>query len=377
MTQVRKNIKDLAVTIGVHPWALGVIPEGNGKISVPREVSITINVVENMRLYRDRNVVGGTPTDHLLQKTSIRIQAGAVVIPPLIESITVAVNARAPVRAVLVIEHQNLKQLMSPEEIGDVILIMTSGCPGSATKELLHMLYRSAQLDSIPFLYFNDHDFEGVEIFYNLKYGTMTSAWCNQTEVCPKLQWAGPSRKDLLESPAAFKALHEAQFRRDQPHQSDDSVIKAMDIWESRMSKKLNSKLVKSSQRDRFLFAGFSRAGWLDYEPELKAELEMMLESPSKFRLADLTQVGYLHATLYLRGKVDDLTSVKLKKPILTRSPTGERYKNIDSQSLLDSVSEPPASETGSLTPEMPTAVLMTEAQEEELLENLEAILAL
>lgn len=324
MTQVRKNIKDLAVTVGVHPWALGIKPEGNGQISVPRGVTITIKQVENMRLYRDGNALGRKPRDSL-RETSIRMQNGAMAIPPLIESITVAVNARAPVRAVLVIEHQNLKQLMSPEEIGDVILIMTSGCPGSATKELLHMLYRSTQLASVPFLYFSDHDFEGVQIFYNLKYGTMTSAWCNQTEVCPKLQWVGPSREDLLESPAAFKALHEAQFRREQPHQSDDNVIKAMEDWESKMSKKLHNKLVKSTKRDRSLFAGFSKAGWLDYEPELKAELEMMLESASKFRLADLTQVGYLHATLYLRSKVDDLTSVKLKKPLSTRSATGER----------------------------------------------------
>lgn len=178
MTQVRKNIKDLAVTIGVHPWALGIKPEGTGQISVPRGVTITIKLVENMRLYRDRNVLGGKPRDYL-KDTSVRLQSGATAIPPFIESITVAVKKESPVRAVLVIEHRNLKELMSAEEIGDVILIMTSGCPGSATKELLHMLYRCEQLASVPFLYFSDHDFEGVQIFYNLKYGTMTSAWCN------------------------------------------------------------------------------------------------------------------------------------------------------------------------------------------------------
>ncbi|KAG6988488.1 hypothetical protein G7Y79_00072g097500 [Physcia stellaris] len=380
MAQVRKNIKDLAVTIGVHPWALGIKPEGNGQISVPRGVTITMKLVKNMQLYRDRDVLGGRPRDYL-RETAVQRQSGATTISPLIDSLTVAVKEHAPVRAVLVIEHRNLKQLMSAEEIGDVILIMTSGCPGSATKELLHMLYRSEQLASVPFLYFSDHDFEGVQIFYNLKYGTVTSAWCNQTEVCPKLRWVGPSRKDLLESPAAFKAQHEAQFRRDRPHQSDDNVIKAMDSWESKMSKKLNNKLVKSTKRDRSLFAGFCKAGWLDYEPELKAELEMMLESASKFRLADLTQVGNLYAKVYVRDKVEDLSpvkvrteSVKAKQPISVRSPTGERYKDIDSQALLDSVPEPPASEADSLASQVPTAVPMTKTQKEELLKNLEAL---
>lgn len=148
------------------------------------------------------------------------------------------------------------------------------------------------------------------------------------------------------------------------------------------MSNKLKNKLVKSTKRDKSLFAGFSKAGWLDYEPELKAELEMMLESASKFRLANLTQVGNLYAKLYVRDKVEVLRpvkaktkNVKAKEPISLRSPTGERYKNIDSQALLESIPEPPASEAGSLASEVLTGVPMTEAEKAELYGDVEAML--
>ena len=40
MAQTRRILYDLALTIEVHPIALGVIPESNGQVTMPEQVVI-------------------------------------------------------------------------------------------------------------------------------------------------------------------------------------------------------------------------------------------------------------------------------------------------------------------------------------------------
>ena len=180
MAQVKKQIKDIAVTIDVHPWALGIKPEGTGQITVPPSITIQARCVTNMHSYRNRDLEGAPRKGKYTQITEFRASEPAKTIPALIESLKVRPKkgSKVPCRTVVVVEHRNLKKALTSEEAGgDIILVTTSGMPGGAVKELLNMLCKAEEIQDLPFLYFGDHDYQGFQIFYNLKYGTKTSAW--------------------------------------------------------------------------------------------------------------------------------------------------------------------------------------------------------
>lgn len=46
-------------------------------------------------------------------------------------------------------------------------------------------------------MYISDHDFQGFQIFLNLKYGSKNMAFLSQTQTCLQLEWVGPTMQDL------------------------------------------------------------------------------------------------------------------------------------------------------------------------------------
>ena len=200
------------------------------------------------------------------------------------------------------------------------------------------MLAKDPVLSDVPFLYVSDHDFQGVQIFQVFKYGAVASAYASDILVCSRLIWAGPSKEDLCQSPEAYREMYMAQYRSDFRRKSDEEVAKAVGTWQNQMSNKLEKKLVKATQKDRELVRAFGRFGWLEYEPNLRDEVQRMLEAPSKFRLADLAQVNVRYLRMFMQTKVEvftpaEITAVAVKvQPVVLRSPIGERYKALPSQ---------------------------------------------
>ena len=82
----------------------------------------------------------------------------------------------------------------------------------------------------------------------------------------------------------------------------------------------------------------FERFCWLEYEPKLRDEVRRMLEAPSMFRLADLSQVNVRYLRMFMQTKVEvfspaQITALAVKaQPVVLRSPIGERYKALPSQ---------------------------------------------
>ena len=192
-------------------------------------------------------------------------------------------------------------------------------------------------LQAIPFIYISDHDFQGIQIFQILKYGGSASAWASEIQVCPQLIWAGPSKRELLDSPRVYQTEYEKQYRLDYPNKTDDLVESAVNKWREERSAHIHRKLVSASKQDRELMKGFERLGWLEHEQELKQEIQLMLREPSKFRLADLSQVNVRYLRIFIQSKLDTLSPIKIAgaarvQPGVLRSPTGERWKALPSQ---------------------------------------------
>ena len=200
------------------------------------------------------------------------------------------------------------------------------------------MLAKDRALSIVPFLYISDHDFQGVQIFQVLKYGAVASAYASDILVCSRLIWAGPSKEEFCQSPEAYREMYTAQYRSDFRRKSDEEVAKAVGTWQSRMSDKLEKKLVKATKKDWEVVRAIERFGWLEHEPELRDEVQRMLKAPSKFRLADLSQVNVRYLRMFVQAKVElfnpaqtTAVAVMVQPPVL-RSPIGERYKALPSQ---------------------------------------------
>lgn len=199
------------------------------------------------------------------------------------------------------------------------------------------MLSLDENLRKTPFLYFSDHDIHGLQIFQVLKYGSKQNAESNRIMICPRLQWAGPSKEDLLTSPTTFYASHEAQHKLDNPRAGPAAVERAMVEWKEKMDRQIPKKLIEASDKDHALAKGLNSLGWLKYETSLADELGEMLNGKSMFRLADLAHVGNGFIHLFVQQKVETLSTAAVRTkqlvPQQLRSPTGAKWRDIATQS--------------------------------------------
>ncbi len=274
MEQVKNTVENLALSIGVHPWAFGVRPEGTGQLVLPPGILIDATVVENMFAFRSDSA-GATKVYYWNCG-----HASFITIPAFVRSINVRVNRTAPsaIRAVVVVEHRNLKTLMAKTEaIPGAILVMTGGSASCATTEFLHML--DTALPDVPFLYIGDHDFAGFQIYSNIKYGSNDKSYRSHISVCPRLQWVGPTKADLIASPAGYKEEKRKLHKAHHPNQSEAEVARILDAWEKAHSERIQAKLSRLNDCDQSLVRGWQRKDWLQYEPKVKAAVDVCRET--------------------------------------------------------------------------------------------------
>lgn len=277
LDQVKKILTDLALTIKVHPLALGVIAEERGKFYLPDGIFIDATIVSNVTGWHNND----KSAEFTKSKTFKHEQDATI--PQLVEKLKVRIQNKRSVRAVIITEHANLSSLLVNDQfdINNCLVITTMGYPGNSTCEWIHLLSIDPSLKQLPWLMLIDHDFQGIHIFSKLKYGCRNSAWVSEISVCSQLQCIGPFRDDLTQSPALYRPDWIAQHRADHPRKDDTAVAKAADDWEARCSRKIMRKFTAASAADKSLHKSFERTGWLEYEPVLKEELRIMLRQPS------------------------------------------------------------------------------------------------
>ena len=114
---------DLALTIKVHPIALGIRAESTGRIHVPENVHLDVSVVTNTFAYNDRS---SSDKDRWCEKKTLA--PGFRDIPEPIHGLKLRVGLKNPNRldAVLVTEHKNLDTVFVDGEhtIKHVLLVM-------------------------------------------------------------------------------------------------------------------------------------------------------------------------------------------------------------------------------------------------------------
>ncbi|KAI4113262.1 MAG: hypothetical protein LQ345_005715 [Seirophora villosa] len=325
---VKRKVMDVALTLGIHPAAFGVQQEDSGKITTPEGVTLENTTVTDIFSYEDRQRSGKAPKS--LPGTTQRRMHGEHSIPLLVLDVNVKRQSSARIDAVVVVEHQNLSKLA----LKNVLLVMTAGFPSSATKEYLHLLSQSSKLRNVPFLYFGDHDMQGFTIFQALKYGSKNAAWGSKAMVCPQLEYAGPTRQDLKDSPRFFRPYWEAQFRADYPDATDREVEKNADRWLRRTKTKVNRKLGKHTMKDKESLKSFERLGWLDHEPMVKKEVNLIIgaEFGGKFRIADMTVVDLYYLRHFIEGKLHKKCKDRAVEKFPSPVARGARLQNTPSQ---------------------------------------------
>ncbi|KAL8735434.1 MAG: hypothetical protein Q9166_000980 [cf. Caloplaca sp. 2 TL-2023] len=327
LDMVKEKMIDIALTLGMHPTSLGVKQQDSGMIILPDGVSLDNTVVTDMFGYLDRARSGGPKVTPGTQ--SIRIH-GEKPIPHRVLDVNVKRQSTARIDAVVVVEHRNVSWL----DIKNVLFVMTSGFPSTATKEYLHLLSRNPKLENVPFLYFSDHDMSGFTIFQTLKYGSKNSAWASKSMICPQLEYAGPTIEDLKDSTRIHRPRWEAQYREDYPGASMADVKKQADRWQRNHGNKINAKFRKATLKDMQTLVSFQKLGWLEHEPEVHREVRLItgLLRGSKFRLADMTIVDLDYLRTFVENKLQKKCRNRAAVTVLPPVPRGVHLQNTPSQ---------------------------------------------
>lgn len=329
---VKRIMYDIALTLQVHPTALGIQQQESGIIRLPHSIGVDNVIVNDVFRYIDRQRTGVVKKD-LVPGTKAARQNGEFAIPSPVLDINLKM-AGGKIDAVVVVEHKNLSNMLP---IKDVLLVMTGGFPSSATKEYLHLLSQSTKLEGVPFLYFGDHDMGGFTIFQTLKYGSKNSAWASGIMVCPQLEYCGPLKSDLLESVTRQSPHQRAQMIAKDPNASSAKIDEQMGRWQEKKDRKVRRKCSHSTKKDMEIMRGFQKLGWLDHEPLVSREINLIIGSkkPAKFRMANMTEVHISHLQRFIEAK--------LSKRCPSRAPWVAPAPVAPGVQLQNTPSQPPA----------------------------------
>ncbi|KAL8731919.1 MAG: hypothetical protein Q9181_004130 [Wetmoreana brouardii] len=330
LVKARRLMLDLALTINVHPSALGIIGEEDGQVSVLKLVTIEVTRVTNAIAYNDRDK---DPNQDF--KTVAKLTPGIYKIPDLVLSLQVATRKQRKVAgkidAVVVVEHRNLSEVLLRENLAveDIIVVMTAGFPDSGTKEFLHLLSKEKKTKNLLFLYLGDHDPAGYSIFQCLKYGSRTSAWVTPISVCPQLRYVGPTLEDLKDSAKLFRTTWEKQHRADHVRATDAEVNRAADKWQATAEKLIKAKLTDFTKKDKETFRSFDKLGWLVREDLIRQEIAAMEQG--KGTVSQPAVISGSPATREFRG-----ASSQSQSQGISQSLTGVPQGNVVSNSPAD-----------------------------------------
>ena len=122
---IHSIIDNLAVTAGLHPFSLGILPAPSGKVYICEDLKLSLNKVVNIfnaaRLYRRVREDGSQNT---LMPSDLERQT--VKTGDAIPSMIWQMNLKRRPRTVLVLEHQslNVASEWSKSNSRDVIMVM-------------------------------------------------------------------------------------------------------------------------------------------------------------------------------------------------------------------------------------------------------------
>ena len=103
LAQARSILSDLAVTIGVHPLALGAVPEGTGKIKLPLSASMSCTMVTNVSSQQAEG-----------NENVVKLAAGSTnTIEPCMKTLKVLKVKKRVIQAVVVVEHRNITPFLA------------------------------------------------------------------------------------------------------------------------------------------------------------------------------------------------------------------------------------------------------------------------
>lgn len=124
---VKRIFNDWAVTLQVHPWALGIVTQDQGNATIPADLNVNCEIVPN--LFDNESI------DRTMRGTEISI-------PSRINKMTISMSRNFALRAVVVTEHRNVDfaSMAVRDHFRDVLLIQTGGYPTRNTKEFLNLL---------------------------------------------------------------------------------------------------------------------------------------------------------------------------------------------------------------------------------------------
>ena len=130
--QLKKNIQDIALTIGLHPTSLGVESECDGRIYIPESVRITTRIAENLYKVAQAKdaTLASTKDKNLAHKAALRAcskmtLASEQTIPSKVMDIRIT---KGTVRIVIVVEHRNIGTRLDAiqKELPNAIIIMVN-----------------------------------------------------------------------------------------------------------------------------------------------------------------------------------------------------------------------------------------------------------
>lgn len=185
-TRVDSMVVDMALTIDVHPYCLGIKPESKSQVYVPENMQLVLHEVDSIFDFAETRRTDARTLVH-----------GSWPIPAMISRLQVQ-NLGQETRAVVVTEHRNIKaytQHISGSTalpgLDGIILIMLGGYADYAAREFLCLLYKDSTMTRVPFLWVSDCDADGIQNFAQCKYGSRTAAFASPIMVCPALEYAG------------------------------------------------------------------------------------------------------------------------------------------------------------------------------------------
>lgn len=90
---VKRIFNDWAVTLQVHPWALGIVTQEQGNATIPADLNVVCEIVPNF--FNNESI------SHTIRGTEVSI-------PSRINKMTVSTKRNFVLRAVVVTEHRNV-----------------------------------------------------------------------------------------------------------------------------------------------------------------------------------------------------------------------------------------------------------------------------
>ena len=285
---LEEMLYSICCTIRVHPLSLGLRYQETGRISIGKTISIRCHVPKDMYKWAE----GG---GHNQVKTA-NMKPGEFDIPSCIIRLEVV----GPILAIVAVEHRLVAFNMPYWADGGegIILIMvrlfrtaqirlthlqTAGEPSMATREFLNRLYNALRHTRIPFLFYSDHDHDGLKIYEVIKYGSQTMSAFNKELFCPPLEWIGPKFSDVEAHVHEYAPNVERDIRALHPTLDDETVRQRVQKWVARKKTVAAGFLHEARKCDRDRWRSMTEDGFLrDHEPELFADGERMLVRGAK-----------------------------------------------------------------------------------------------